>query len=704
MGKCLTSVAFSALLVFLVGIICPVALSLDDVNNGAENDPTAFYGENEEAMMTGFWLESLTLDEKISLVHGMDVTNYTGQLAGIPRFSIPSIALNDGPQGFRAKVPGTSTAWPCALNMAATWDVDLTTRWGAAMAREFRDKGTSVLLGPGVNVIRIPQNGRNFEYLSGEDPVLGASLVSAQISAIQGEGIIANIKHFVHNNQETERTHVDSVVDHRTHWELYMPPFEAAVKAGVLSVMCSYNKINGRYACENASTIGDLKSKLGFRGFVVTDWGAAHSLMNGTASGLDMEMPKANHYGDELKNAILKNKISMKTLDGMVTRVLVAMIVSGVMKDPPTGDENANVTSQAHNLLARELAAAGVILLKNEQQILPMNKETQLRIVVLGDMIAAGGGSGHVVGPYVISGFEGIRQKCSDGLCSVTNSSMKSPDFEHIKEADIVVLFTSTTSSEGKDRASLSLPMSEVTVIDHVIGMVGGQKVVVVGTAPGAVLLPFSENVSALLLAFMPGQEGGNAVADILFGDANPSAKLPLTIPNVENETQFSPSQYPGIDLLANYSEKLLTGYRWYDTNQVTPKYPFGFGLSYTQFSYSSLQVHTGGRSIEFRLTNIGTEDGTEISQVYLSFPPEAGEPPKLLKSFCKTFLHAGAEDSISLTLSDRDFSIWNSSIDDWQIIRGEFIVSVGSSSADLPLKASINTSRLAADKEDFVS
>jgi beta-glucosidase len=628
----------------------------------------------------------LSLDEKISLLHGTKGP-YIGNVAALPQRGVPAIKMNDGPQGFRGP-DGTSTAWPCTLSMAATWDEDLVDQWGVAMAEEFRDKGANVWLGPGVNVARVPTNGRNFEYLSGEDPMLGSKLVAALIRGAQKQpnGIIACVKHFVHNNQETERSQVNAVVDDRTHWELYMPPFEAAVAAGVLSVMCSYNRVNGDYACEQATTLNaDLKQTLGFRGFVVSDWGATHSTVKAATAGLDMEMPGDKFFGDELKEAVLSGHVPMDVMNDMVDRVLYALIASGAIDQSSTGSIDANVTSVHHNHLAREFAAAGIVLLKNENNILPLGRDN-CNIVVIGDTLSSGGGSGHVDGPYVISGFQGIQDKCQQGSndSRVKYLSMDNPDMQVVQEADVVVIFTSTTSSEGKDRENLSFPTTELKVIDAVVSV--ASNMVVVGTAPGAVLFPFAENISGLLLTFMPGQEAGNAIADILFGDTNPSGKLPLTIPNVENEVEFTTEQYPGINHTALYTEKLLVGYRWYNANNVQPKFPFGYGLSYTQFSYSSIEVT--GRSIHFNLTNIGMREGSEVAQLYLSFPATTGNPPKCLKQFQKVFLKAGDSTAVWFQLSSRDFSVWNSQLHDWEEVGGIFGISVGSSSTDLPLRA----------------
>jgi beta-glucosidase len=508
-------------------------------------------------------------------------------------------------------------------------------------------KGANVFLGPGVNVARVPLNGRNFEYISGEDPTLGAKLVSAEIKGIQDQGVIANVKHFVQNNQETNRFTINEVVDEKTHWELYMPPFQAAVEAGVLSAMCAYNKINGEYACENRETLsGELKDRLGFKGFVVSDWGATHSDVHAADAGLDMEMPGQRFFGDKLKQAVLSNEVTMDVLDDKIRRILYALIASGSMDRPITGSINANVTSEAHNQLARELAAAGVVLLKNENDMLPLRPEQ--KVAVFGNVIAAGGGSGHVEGPYVASGYDGIKRKCQAGL--PTYSSMDNPDYSGVSDADVVVIFTSTTSSEGRDRTDLSFPGNELKVINAVTAL-ASNKVVVVGAAPGAVLLPFADAISGLLLSFMPGQEAGNAIADVLYGDVNPSAKLPLTMPNAENEVGFTPDQYPGVNLTASYTEKLFIGYRWYDHHQIYPKFPFGYGLSYSTFKLTV--AYRDNHNVTINIANTSERDGSEVVQVFSGHPGVPDEPERVLCEFQKVFVPWGQSKNVTFSLND---------------------------------------------------
>jgi beta-glucosidase len=658
---------------------------------------TEVESENDYLIEARRLCSQLTLDEKISLVHGVEGP-YIGNVPGIDRLGIPPITMNDGPQGFRG-ISGTSTAWPCALSMAATWDKNLTYEWGKAMAVEFSLKGSNVFLGPGVNVARVPQNGRNFEYISGEDPVLGAKLVSTEIQGIQSQGVIANVKHYVQNNQETARSKVDQIVDERTHWELYMPPFEAAINAGVLSFMCSYNKVNGDYACENHDTLTrDLKETLGFKGFVVSDWHGTHSTEKAANTGLDMEMPDSKYFGAELQKSIHKGHVSMDMLNDKIVRILYALIASGAMgRTAPTGSIDAVVTSDAHNRLSRDFAAAGIVLLKNENKFLPLTSWKKT-ILVIGDIIATGGGSGNVIPAYVVSGYQGIENQCKGTDSVAIYSPIENPDYGIVKDADVVVIFTSTTSTEGSDRPNLSFPSNELQVIEKVMSM-ASEKLVIIGTAPGAVLTPFVHNVTAMLLSFHPGQEGGNAIADVLFGAVNPSGKLPLTLPNVDNEVGFTKHQYPGVRFKARYTEKLLVGYRWYDASHVRPQFAFGFGLSYTDFAFSDLAIV--GRTVSFTVSNSGDTHGHEVCQLYLTFPAEtAGEPPKQLKHFDKVHLEIRQSETVSFSLSDRDLSIWDTVTHSWKLIGGVFTIYVGGSLDNLPLQGTLENSQSDLDEQ----
>lgn len=363
-------------------------------------------------------LQEMNITEKIQMLHGCDGP-YVGNTAAQARLNIPALYLNDGPQGFRVDShPGTTTCFPSGINIGATWDVDLASLWGSAMGEEFRLKGANVQLGPGVNVHRVPLCGRNFEYVSGGDPFLGYTLIQPVVRGIQAAGVIATVKHYVQNNQETDRGDVNEIVDDRTRHEIYYPPFLGAVEAGVGAFMCSYNKINGAWSCENPDTLGDLKRNtseggMGFAGgWVMSDWGGTHSLS--IEAGLDQEMPSSNYFGPTLASAVLNGTIKMSVVDNAVHRVLTSMFSVGLFDRPvdPSHNISSNVTSEEHNKLARKLAASSHILLKNTDNLLPLDISTPRKIVLVGgaafEPITSGGGSGGVFPAYVVTPYEGL--------------------------------------------------------------------------------------------------------------------------------------------------------------------------------------------------------------------------------------------------------------------------------------------------------
>eukprot|EP00043_Microstomoeca_roanoka_P013291 m.130236 g.130236 ORF g.130236 m.130236 type:complete len:782 (+) comp15716_c2_seq1:3-2348(+) len=729
-------------------------------------------------------LAMMTLDEKITMLHG-SAGPYVGNVPANTRLGIPALNLNDGPQGFRDDAhPGTTTCWPSGLTMAATWDVNAMRNWGSAMGQEFYNKGANIQLGPGLCLARVPVNGRNFEYLSGEDPFLGYTLVQPAIDGIQSQGVIANAKHYVQNNQETNRGAVSENVDERTQFELYYPPFQGAIEAGVGSFMCSYNKINNVYACENNQTLStDLKVRMyqGKRFFVMSDWGATHS--TSINEGLDQEMPSGVYMSDKLKAAVLAGSVSNATLDNAVLNVLTPMFAFGLFDYNNTNSITNNVTSAAHNQLARELSAASHVLLKNDG-VLPLSKSVK-SIGIFGQQGSSsvtvhGGGSGSVSPPYIITPRAGILSKLNisgaipklacdqveklenidfyqpgnpsssatdaDDCCAqcqarpdcivytfvpdgnscwfkssnagytqhtglisgvLANSSAgpycngdqcvyyadgtnMTETAELASQVDVALVFVSTSSSEGSDRANLDLGNGQDNLIDVVADRAA--KTVVVATVPGAILTPWRNDVNAILVNFMPGQELGNAVADVLFGDINPAARLPLTFPNIDNEIGFTEREYPGLDNAAEayYDEKLLVGYRWYDAHNVEPAFPFGHGLSYTSFSYSNLRVTNMNISVD--VTNSGSVDGAEVVQLYLGFPSSAGEPPKQLKGFSKVQIASGATTTVTFSLNDRDLSIWDVSSHSWTKVQGSFNVFVGASSRDIRLTGTLNS------------
>jgi len=652
-------------------------------------------------------LAEMKIDEKITMLHGTGNGGvYIGNVAGNDRLQIPALKLNDGPQGFRDNAHvGTTTCWPCAMAIAATWSEEAGSQWGTAMGKEFYQKGANVQLGPGMCLARVPRNGRNFEYLSGEDPYLGYRMVQPVIKGIQSQNVIANAKHWINNNQETNRHSVIEVLDERTEHELYMPPFEGAVAAEVGSIMCSYNKIkqddsDSAWSCENNVTLnGDLKRDLKFQGWVMSDWAATHS--TSLMQGLDQEMPGGTGFMSDKLTALVKaSKIPQSAVDEAVLRILTPMFKYNIFDKPSPYNLTNNVTSLAHNQLARSIAAEGAVLLKNAKSLLPLSKHGGLHIAVIGPQakkpVVHGGGSGAVVPYYVSAPYDAIREALgitgpSSEECDPTGKFCVSysggADAAQVAAAaDVAVVFGHTYSGEGADRRGLNLDDGADDLIAAVAA--AQPKTVAVAVVPGAILTPWLAATGAAVLMFMPGQEYGHAISDVLFGAVNPSGKLPLTLPNIDNEQKFSESQWPGINKTATYSEKMDVGYRWYDAHQVKPKLPFGHGLSYTSFSYYDL---TASRSkVSFSLTNSGdTLVGKEVVQLYIKAPGAVGMQ-KQLKQFLKVSLEPHQSEVLEFDLNDRAFSMWDVETHAWKLVAGVHSVMVGASSGDIRLNSTI--------------
>jgi len=642
-------------------------------------------------------LSQMTLDEKFVMVHGAD-SEYVGFIPKNDRLGIPALTLNDASQGFRGNsYYNTTTQFPSLLNAAASFDLDIVNEYTAAITQEFIDKGSNVLLGPGMCLARVPVNGRNFEYV-GEDPYLARDVISAYVKIVQGMGVIATAKHYINNEQELNRTETSANLDERTAWELYYQPFIAAVEAGVGSIMCSYNKIDDVWACENNSTLNKaLKEQMGFTGFVMSDWGAVHSTEDSANHGLDMEMPDDKYFGDALKQAVQAGKVPQARVDDMVYRILISMFSAGIFDRPQSGDFTANVTSDAHYATARKVGATSAVLLKNERQVLPLDANNITTIAVLGDAgdknpVVGGQGSGQVPVAHIVSPLEGIKARLANTNVKVVYvpSTPLDQAVAAAKSADVALVFSGVTSTEGIDRSNLLLPEADNALIQAVTA--ANPRTAVIVTSPGAILLPWSDSVPAIIAALLPGQQFGHAIADVLFGDVNPSGRLPITLPNIDNEVKFTPAQYPGVNNEASYSEGLLIGYRWYDAHNVTPRFAFGHGLSYTTFQYSwvvgdkTSNIDGAPIAVIAKITNTGSVAGNEIVQLYLSFPQAAQEPPKVLRRVKKVFLQPGKSTEVVFLLNNQDLQIWDSNAHGWTVVSGDYQLLVGASSRDIRL------------------
>jgi len=639
-------------------------------------------------------VSAMTFNELATMV-AAGSGSYVGNIPNNSRLGIPAINLQDGPAGIGDGVNNV-TAFPAPITIAASWDVALSRQYGSMMGAEARGKGVNVLLAPMMNDARVYEDGRNFEG-SGEDPRLSGAMAAAEIQGIQSQDVVATAKHFVCNDQETQRMLVSADVDERTRQEVYYPAFRASVRAGVGAIMASYNRINSRYACESEALNGTLKKLWGFNGFVMSDWGAGFSTVAGVNNGLDMDMYSGGFASSLLTNAIQSGNVPSSEVTGMVQRTLTSMFQFGLFDNPTAGNLSSNVTGTAHAQFARNAAAEGTVLLQNNGGLLPLNTSSIHSIAVIGSVasvspISTGAGSAGVNLPYNITPLAGITSRAGGGITvsySQGDGASISAAAQVASNSDIAIVCVGQQTSEGSDRSSLSLPNGQDALVSAIAA--ANPHTIVVIYSSSTMLMPWANQVAAVLFAWYPGQENGNALAQVLFDDVNPSGKLPVTIPVSANQVPASTStQWPGLLGHATYSEGLQVGYRWYDANNITPRFPFGFGLSYTTFGYSNLVVSavspSGQVQVGFDLTNTGTHAGAEVAELYLGFPAAAGEPPKLLKGFQKITLSPGQTQHLTFNLDWEDLANWDATARGWIVTPGTFQVMVGASSRDIRL------------------
>jgi len=607
----------------------------------------------------------LSVSEQNSYLHGEhfgDIGYYVGNVPAIPRLGLPALKMQDAAQGFRTTEPGTSgttTAWPCLLALASTWDDDLVELVAAAIGTEFKGKGANIILGPSINVHRVAAGGRNFEYLSGEDPYLGARLTRAYVRGVQGQGVAAVAKHFAFNEQETHRMSMDAQVADRVKWELYYPPFKAAVEADVAAFMCAYNQVNGTYACHNADLLtSDLKQGMKFKGFVMSDWSATHGA-DALGAGLDQEQPGVIPPGiaglapeDAVLSDLVLEGVNKSIKDEAVTNILTTVFRLGLDQDPGCAppscqaelstDQTKSVTrGDQHHSIALSAASSAVTLLKNEGGLLPLAADKAKKIAVLGNAAPntaffVGLGSGLVVPDSSAKApLEAIKERAARDDIQVLapkGSSLKEAA-EIAEEADVVVVVAGALASEGLDRINLNLSPGS----DSLIAAVASTKpTVVLMETPGAVLTPWRDGVASIANLFMGGVATGEAWAKFLFGDMPPRGRLPIMMPATAADV------IPiSLDSIVEYSEGLFTSYR---SPHLTAAFPFGHGLSFTEFSYSNgRQVLTdcplGSVCVAVDVTNTGMRDGEELVQAYAHFPEPAGGDEVWVKQTPEMFL-----------------------------------------------------------------
>jgi beta-glucosidase len=660
-------------------------------------------------------IAQMTLDEKIALLHGAPGSDYVGYIPANTRLGIPALYLEDGPAGVADGMTGV-TQLPAPVAGAASWDPSVMKQYGQVIGSEEAGKGANITLAPTINIVRDPRWGRAFESL-GEDPYLTGQMVAAEIRGIQRQGEIAQVKHWAVYNQETNRNTPadDATISARAMQEIYFPAFQDAIDRGQAgSIMCSYSTINGAYACQNPYLNWMLRNQFQFPGFTTSDWNATHSTALSANNGLDMQMPDESYYGVALKDAVLRRQVSMATLNQHVHNVLRTMFALGLFDHPPTGSPFATVTSPQHARVALQTAEDGTVLLKNDSGILPLDSARIHSIAVIGDDAgpgarSAGGGSAKVNAPYVVTPYQGITKRAGSSVRvqyaqGVTSAGGDLPLLDQAvqlaRTSDVAVVFASDFEGEGRDLTSIDLPGQQNQLIAAVAA--ANPNTIVVLNTGSAVTMPWVDSVKGILEEWYPGQEDGNASAAVLFGDVNPSGKLPVTFPNSLSDVPASaPQQWPGVHGQVQYAEGVLVGYRWYDAKQIAPLFPFGYGLSYTTFSFSNLivapQPAVCNRTItvDADVANTGLRAGAEVVQLYLGGPAATGEPPRQLQRFQKVMLQPGQTQHVHFTLDPRAFSYWNEQANGWVIAGGTYQVLVGDSSRSLPLQGSFNVRQI---------
>ena len=647
-------------------------------------------------------IAKLTLEEKAALLGGKGEWDSRD----IPRLNIPSMIMSDGPHGVRrqagagdhlglnASLP--ATCFPTAATMSNSWDEKLGEEVGKALGEEAKTLGVNILLGPGMNIKRSPLCGRNFEYFS-EDPYLSGKMAASYVRGIQSQGVFACIKHFAVNSQEERRMAMNAVVDERTLREIYLTGFEIAIEEGKPgALMTSYNQVNGEYANENMHLLKDiLRGEWGYDGFVVSDWGGANDHAASVKAGSDLEMP-APGLGSarELLEAVKNGTLSEKDLDARVDELLEAVLyTTGQAKTAPKSFDE-----EGHHALARKAAANCGVLLKNEGGILPLAKGTS--VAVIGDFAFEpryqGAGSS-MVNTTKLETIEQMIPQEKDltvaGIChgykrnGEQDEALLNEARELAKKADVVLYFfglDEMSESEGLDRTHMRIPQVQIDVLQAICSE--NPNVVGILSAGSSIEMPWDTSLKAILHGYLTGQAGAGAMLDLLTGRANPSGKLTETYPEAYADVPSAP-YYPAKQRNSDYREGLYVGYRYFDTVKKPVRYPFGFGLSYTTFSYSDLVVDNKGAT--FTLTNTGSRDGAEIAQLYVGLPGSAVfRPEKELKGFAKVFPKAGESRAVTIPFDSRTFRYWNVKKNGWTVEDGTYRIYVGGCIADLPLTA----------------
>jgi beta-glucosidase len=733
-----------ALSILTLGFV-PMPASAQPDARGTAPWMNARLSPDERAAMV---VKEMTLDEKISLLHGTGMAGLSpisplaihsnggaGYVVGVPRLGIPALQISDAAYGVRSSGENGrySTALPSNLAAAASWDLDAAYEYGALIGRELRAQGYNMSLGGGVDLTREPRNGRTFEYL-GEDPILAGRMVGSLIRGTQAQHVVGDIKHYALNDQESGRKALNANLDKRSMRESDLLAFEIGVREGNPgAVMCSYNRVNGDYACENRYLLSDvLKKEWNFKGFVVSDWQGTHSTVKASAAGLDQEEPGEIFFGDALKEAAQSGRVPMAEVDEHVRRILRSMFACGVIDDPP---QKSVVDVLGGFDVARKIAEQSIVLLKNEGALPLGAPHTINSIAVIGahaDVgMISGGGSAQVDPPggnailppgkgqtrwlepvwFRTSPLKAIRAKAPGAVVRFDPGTDHSSAAALAKAADVAIVFAYQWESEDMDLESLSLPEHQDELIAAVAA--ANPHTIVVLETGGPVTMPWAGQVHGIIETWYAGTQGAEAVANVIFGAVNPSAKLPITFPKSEADLPHRSVIHPPRESTAEdidwmkiaaglaafqitYDEGSKVGYKWYDAERKQVLFPFGYGLSYSTYSYSNLRVTPGGAPganvrLNFTVTNTSNWAGVEIAEVYAALPAAAAEPPKRLVGWSRVKLNPAESKEVVVEIDPLYLSIFNVDRNAWQLVPGDYTFMAGGSSLSLPLTQSVS-------------
>ncbi len=723
--------SFAALLTLLAVVVVSYARHRQSGNadSQAQNRPwmNSSLSPDERADLV---LKEMTLDEKIDLLHGNGMPGWgkprpnahlgnggAGFVLGVPRLGIPIIQISDAAYGVRSSGENGrySTALPSNVASAASWDPHAACEYGTLIGRELRAQGYNMTLGGGVNITREPRNGRTFEYM-GEDPILAGTLAGNRMKCEQAQYIIGDMKHYAVNDQESGRSEVNAIISKRALRETDLLAFQIGIGiANPGAVMCSYNAVNGDFACENKYLLTDvLKKEWNFKGFVVSDWAGTHSTVKASAAGLDNEEPFDHFYGAQFKEAVQAGKISQAELDDHVHRILRSEFATGIVDHPV---KKSVVDVEAGLETSRKIAEQSIVLLKNSSGVLPLDPAKIHSIAIIGAHadtgMISGGGSAQVDPPgqssppwkehgwFPTSPLKAVSAAAPGANVQFESGADRESAAALAKKSDVAIVFVHQWTSEDMDLPNLALPENQDALIDQVAS--ANPKTIVVLETGTAVTMPWLEKVSGVVEAWYAGTKGHEAVANILFGRVNPSAKLPMTFPHSESDLPHPnlATPPPGAGdhgpegnergakpaFEVHYDEGLKVGYKWYDAENKKPLFAFGYGLSYTTYAYSDLKVKPGRETtVTFTVKNTGSRAGAEIAQVYAAFLPSAGEPPKRLVGWSKVRLGPGESKQVSLTIDPLYLSIYDENAGGWKLASGSYTFMAGASSQDLPL------------------